>query len=665
MRWALLALMLSVAATVGFFMHYTYGRLVATEQFELNDRQDQLKRKIAVRLQEHLEKSFEETRAYVLRVMSEANDPMSKGLKIIETSQPEIRRAFYVDQNLIYLPQWQKLRIPKTRENLNLQLAENPDFKLAEILEYQNQDYAGAIKLYEAFWLKNPDDFEAANALARCLFKMQSWERAEKIYRQIYQQNPPPRAPGNMPLALTAAFQLLNLYTAQKQPESTLTFGAEVYEKLINETWELSPATSTFYKNKLREMLGSGLQTPRFRFLRNREQALASLKTYVQFISTQVMPLIENSHVDRYKTLFLSASALPDAFLLIIPYQAGFIVLDINYVLFLQNHLTATLQTFLRDEPLLGFRLMHANERIMVMGTEQGDASVFPVSKQFPDLNLEVRLLPSGTADHSRRASNRLLLFRGGYLGFLFILFLVSFVFYKQLQLAEMKSDFVSHVSHELKTPLTSLRMFSEMLIDQKKLSPAKRHQYHRIMLSETMRLGRLIENLLDLSRIERKKKQFCFRPENIDSIIQSAAHIFQISSPQNHKCLRLHLQAPVMVMADKDALIQMFLNLFDNAKKFSKPHNRIEVGSACSEQKVILRIRDFGIGMSRPETRKVFKKFYQVKRSYADHFKGVGLGLAIVKNIVGAHQGGISLESEPGRGTLITISLPISPVSP
>jgi len=116
MRWALLALMLSVAATVGFFMHYTYGRLVATEQFELNDRQDQLKRKIAVRLQEHLEKSFEETRAYVLRVMAEANDPMSKGLKIIETSQPEIRRAFYVDQNLIYLPQWQKLRIPKTRE---------------------------------------------------------------------------------------------------------------------------------------------------------------------------------------------------------------------------------------------------------------------------------------------------------------------------------------------------------------------------------------------------------------------------------------------------------------------------------------------------------------------------------------------------------------------
>ncbi len=665
MRWALLALMVFIAVSVGIFMVYTYDRLRVNEQFEINERQAQLQHKIAERLQEQLDKSFEETRAYVLRVMTDAADPLSKGLKIIETSQPEIRRAFYVDHTLIYLPQWQKLRIPKTGSNLNLQLNENPDFKLAEILEYQSQDYAGAVKLYEAFWLKNPDNAEAANALARCLYKTQAWERAEKIYRQIYQQNQPPSVQGNVPLALTAAFQLLTLYTAQNQTEAFARLGAEVYEKLINETWELSPDSSEFFKKKLQGLLGPRFQTPRFQQLHARENELTSLKKYVQFISNQLMPMIENSHIDHYKTLFLSTSAVPETFLLIVPFRSGFVVLDIHYTAYLQNHIQPLLQSMVRDESHLGFRLLQGTEPLLALGASQGTPALFPLSKQFPELSLEIRSQPDSTLARLHERKNRRWFFQGGYVGFLVILILVSSVLYKQMQLADMKSDFVSHVSHELKTPLTSLRMFSEMLMDQKKIPSAKRQQYHRVMLEETLRLGRLIENLLDLSRIERKKKQFCFRPENIDTVIRSAAQLFQNASPQNRKTLLLRLQAPVMLAVDRDAVTQMLLNLFDNAKKFSPPEARIYVSSVCTEKTVTLTVRDVGIGMSRSDTRKVFKKFYQVKRSYADHFKGVGLGLAIVKNIVVAHQGEITLESELGQGTQVTITLPRHAILP
>jgi len=149
-----------------------------------------------------------------------------------------------------------------------------------------------------------------------------------------------------------------------------------------------------------------------------------------------------------------------------------------------------------------------------------------------------------------------------GYLLFIAILTLIYFVLGKQIQLAELKSDFVSHVSHELKTPLTSLRMFSEMLKTQPHLSQKKRQQYYDIMNEESIRLSRLIENLLDISRIERKKSQFSFKSENINTILHTAVDIFKNSIQRDRYLIKADLQSNVKLYLDRNAIIQMILNI-------------------------------------------------------------------------------------------------------
>jgi len=436
----------------------------------------------------------------------------------------------------------------------------------------------------------------------------------------------------------------------------------EVYTDLAAERWELSKSKTDFFKKKILTLLEPHRDDPdfakKYRSLLAHDRLLEKDKDYVRLLSSKIIPFIEGSQITSYHVYFLSGR---DRFLLITPHGSGHLVLELDYAECIRKFLVDPARALGQDFGC-GIVLNGAGWSWVAAALPPAGRRVAAgLAPAFPDLRAELGLPALEEKRVAQRGQRLRRMFIGGYALFCLLVAMILVVLWKQMQFAELKSDFVSHVSHELKTPLTSLRMFSEMLLTKPKLPATKRRQYYNIMNEESIRLSRLIENLLDISRIERRKSQFHFRFESLDAVIRDALDVFTSSLGPETERIRHDLTARAEIWMDRDALIQVLLNLLDNARKYSPPGSTISVRSWIEDHRAFVTVRDRGIGMSTSEIRRVFRKFYQVKKSYEEKFKGVGLGLAIVKNIINNHQGRIALQSEKGRGTTAMISLPIN----
>lgn len=236
---------------------------------------------------------------------------------------------------------------------------------------------------------------------------------------------------------------------------------------------------------------------------------------------------------------------------------------------------------------------------------------------------------------------------------------------YEELKsLDRMKDEFLSNVSHELKTPLVSIRGYSELMYDEKigSLSPPQKKSLEA-MLRNTGRLTRLINSLLFLSMKQMGKPEINMKPGIlvIDEIITASIADMKVQAEKKNINLVKDVSPDLMVMGDKDRLTEVFLNLVDNAIKFTPPGGKINIKAREEENKVHITVADTGIGIPKNVIPFLFQRFYQVDASLTRKYGGTGLGLYICKSIVDAHKGEIRIESEVGKGTTVHILLPIS----
>lgn len=219
----------------------------------------------------------------------------------------------------------------------------------------------------------------------------------------------------------------------------------------------------------------------------------------------------------------------------------------------------------------------------------------------------------------------------------------------------EIKNEFVSIVSHELRTPLASVLGFIEILL-HRQLTPDKQQRYLQTIYKEAMRLSTLINDFLDLQRMESGKQVYHFAPVELGSLLQEVAE--QWTGKQSHQ-INLHFpDDAVWVRADADRLKQVAYNLISNAIKYSPLAKQIDLTLQQSGSRVRILIKDYGLGIPDEARDKLFSKFYRVDNSDRRQIGGTGLGLAIVREIVEAHQGTISFESAMGKGTTFTVEL-------
>ncbi len=227
-------------------------------------------------------------------------------------------------------------------------------------------------------------------------------------------------------------------------------------------------------------------------------------------------------------------------------------------------------------------------------------------------------------------------------------------------ELSKTKSQFISSVTHELKTPLTAIKMFAEML-QNKTISKQKIKEYATIIDGEADRLNRLIGTVLDFAKIERGSKTFQFQSLDLNKIINKAlrpfAYIFKMEAFEVQIDLSPH---SLPVTADPDSLIRIINNLVNNAMKYSGDAKKIAVASSQQNGYAILAVSDQGIGIAANEHQNIFEPFYRAPDECVRRIGGAGLGLQVVKTIAEAHKGHIKVESQPGKGSIFTVFLPM-----
>ena len=234
----------------------------------------------------------------------------------------------------------------------------------------------------------------------------------------------------------------------------------------------------------------------------------------------------------------------------------------------------------------------------------------------------------------------------------------------RQLTLARQKTDFVSNVSHELKTPLTSIRMFAELLAEGRVNEPEKQRSYLNIITAETARLTRLINNVLDFSRMERGEKEYHFAQCDVVCLARETVDVFRPHLEAAGFCFNTELpSSPVTIRADKDAVAQVIVNLLSNAEKYSNGKKEIDLQLMHHTEPVSwieLKVLDRGPGVPREAHERIFEKFYRANDSLSNNVQGSGLGLTLARQIARAHGGDVVYTPREGGGSCFTLRLPV-----
>jgi signal transduction histidine kinase len=230
----------------------------------------------------------------------------------------------------------------------------------------------------------------------------------------------------------------------------------------------------------------------------------------------------------------------------------------------------------------------------------------------------------------------------------------------RQLELARLKSSFVSNVSHELKTPVSLIRLAVETLEMRRFSTPEESDKFVRLIARETLRLNQLVDNILDFARLEAGQRVFKFVEVDLAEVIRETLDSFRLRLEDQGFKLDLDLPEELpAVRGEASAIAQCLLNLLDNAMKYSRARKEIRLAAAARNGEVAVSVTDRGIGIPPSDQRRVFEKFVRLETGLVHDVKGAGLGLSLVDQIVRAHGGRVKVESAPGEGSTFTLVFP------
>jgi two-component system phosphate regulon sensor histidine kinase PhoR len=317
----------------------------------------------------------------------------------------------------------------------------------------------------------------------------------------------------------------------------------------------------------------------------------------------------------------------------------------------------ARIVTAVRAAPLVG--AIEATTPVTITTSTGGDS----LAPTFPGLRAVVS--PEALAAVARQSGRD----RPFYLGAIVLVISVAVfgavLFWRDVRrdihLAELRSQFVSSVSHELKTPLTSIRMFAETLL-MGRARPDAQHDYLETIVNESERLTRLLDNVLDFAGIESGKKTYRLEPQSLAPVVRAAARAMEYPFSQRGVDLRIAIdEAAPAVAADADALQQAILNLLSNAVKYSGEGRLVDLELTTAEGRVVIAVTDRGPGIAPGEQARYLDKYNSVRDSATARVPGTGLGLTLVEHVARGHGGRVTVRSAPGQGSTFALTIPFA----
>jgi signal transduction histidine kinase len=313
-------------------------------------------------------------------------------------------------------------------------------------------------------------------------------------------------------------------------------------------------------------------------------------------------------------------------------------------------------------ESMIAVRLQELTDRMELSKSQirlAANGPGEPLGQSFPGLRATVPV----TTERSEYSQQRLIIF-----AIAVVLSVTLFAGYllwrdvrRELRLAEARSQFVAGVSHELKTPLTAIRMFAESMRMDEDLDRHAQIGHLDTILQETDRLNRLVDNVLDFARIEQGRKTYRMQPTSLAEVVDAAAKAMDYPMMQSGFQLRVTVDRSLPpILTDRDALQQAVLNLLSNGMKYSAESREIALDLSRENDAAVIRVVDQGVGIPREEQTRIFERFYRVQSPENERLPGTGLGLTLAAHIIAAHGGTIAVESEPGKGSAFIIRIPL-----
>lgn len=278
-----------------------------------------------------------------------------------------------------------------------------------------------------------------------------------------------------------------------------------------------------------------------------------------------------------------------------------------------------------------------------------------------PDCNIGIKLRTGDISEFvAKRTQTSLLLF-GSLLFFVSVgaIYMIRSV-RKELQVAQMKSDFVANISHEFRTPLSLISMFAETLELGRVKNDAKKMEYYGVIHSEAQRLSKLVNAILNFSHIESGQRSYQMKEFVLQDLLEDITKSYRYHAQQRGFLFRLSMPSEkILLNADYEALTEAIINLIDNGMKYSQEKKEISLNCGIEDTMVFIEVGDKGIGFRAEEKDRIFDKFYRVPTGNVHNVKGSGIGLSIVKHVIDAHEGRIEVESAPGEGSTFRLLLP------
>lgn len=671
-------------------------RAIKNERFRQAKQLENEHRRAAERLRSRISTEFREL-GLVLQNLAESPVFKVRDEKAIAelvraqlADNPLVETAFYFFENGD--PRFPTFYPTTSRPSLNprsipagpLQKALN----MAQEQEFATKNYKRAITLYRDLGRQTKDQDVQAQVLyneSRCLVKLEKYAEAIKTFERIDKDYLESVTVSGLPLALAARLQTAHCYQALEDIPSALKTGLDLCGDIIQMHWALGEAQFKTYTGLVEESVEEILaENPAAPPTESWSNQYAQLKTLLQdktaewavmnAIQREVVPDLRRRQTSPHFILPIRYSKTIEngAFLVLAtpvverPEKdpVGLIGLKIKEDFLLKNVLSEAAanvpsidQTEFVVSDLEG-RVLLGKENI---SAEQATITEF-FDDNFPPWKMEFFRSKSGGIGVAGLRSN---FYFWTILTLVVVLtfgaVLIARTIAHEMEILKLKSDFVSSVSHEFKTPLTSIKALAERLQSDKVVGPERMKQYFSLISQNAEQLTRLVKNLLDFSKIEEGKIEYNFAPTDIAQLVTQQIHNFEKSEVHKNARLRAHIPDDIPpLLVDGEALSQALNNLLDNAFKFSLADGEVEIRVKKDEKNVVIQVADKGIGIPQDELDKIFDKFYQGSNAVKHSAKGTGLGLTLVKHTAEAHGGNVSVRSEVGKGSTFSLFLPI-----
>jgi signal transduction histidine kinase len=565
-----------------------------------------------------------------------------------------------------------------------------------EELEYRVNDLDGAIAIYRRI-LKETSSAQlhamAKSLIGRAQTKKSEWETALQTYENLLNDYPEARDLNKMYLRFLAQYQIAVCLDSLGRDQEAIATLWRMNKDLLERSDTINMLQYSQFGEWIKTLASKLLAAPglpeaeryreQFQSLAVQNKKRIGDKYFVQLFDEELREQVIKRKTYRPLIRYFSGQADDEPFLLgyhHLPdpsgsYISGLLGFRVNLTRLRESILPARLRHLKISEAIVMAIL--DNEGNYIIGiTKPHTAPVVTQTLDSPFKFWQAGVFLDQEEPVSPPNDFRTILWLWLISLLLFSIFCGAYAFMRyarhEAHLSELKSAFVSRVSHELRTPLTSIKMLAEHLERQwRQKTPASEHELHgrteqylSVIRRESDRLGRLIENVLDFSKIERGVKQYTFEYEMPAVVLQKAIDSFRPHAEAQGFSIKAQIDdALPELFLDADAMTQALLNLFSNAVKYSEKEKVIAVRAFRDHDHVCVEVEDRGIGIPAAQTARIFDEFYRIdQKPNSKRPGGVGLGLALVKHIVQAHQGTIQVRSKEDKGSTFIMTLPIPP---